>query len=129
MMNVYSICKGRCNYVLMGLQACIRININSIHHSLRETLSQHQGYQSGTRSDIENTVSSLSPCSEQSAIGTDFHGATVLMNGKLLKRKIVVGQFELRFMRKILTIFRQPGFYLNVLYSAKNVNQNCSFKA
>jgi hypothetical protein len=92
-------------------------------------LSQHQGYQSGTRSDIENTVSSPSPCSKQSAIGTDFHGATILMNGKLLKRKIVVGQFELRFMRKILTIFRQPGFYLNVLYSAKNVNQNCSFKA
>ena len=93
MSNPDACAERRLPYILLRLQASISIEIDAVDLCFGIALRQHQRDQSRSRPDIEDPhpVVHLSPCSEQGAVGADFHGATVVPYGKLFKTEIRIG--------------------------------------
>ena len=74
-------------HILPSLHAGIRINIYSPNLSLRETLRHHERDKSRTRPDVEYTLSTLSPCTQQHPVGAHLHRTAILLYFKLFKCK------------------------------------------
>ena len=58
-----------------GLSYGTLVNIEGSDMSLRIALGKHQGNDSRTTTDIEHTVSTTRPSTQQHTVGSDLHGA------------------------------------------------------
>jgi hypothetical protein len=89
--DMYPSGKGRGFHIFLCLQTGFSIYVDCVDISLA-ALCQHQGDQSGPRTDIQDTVASLGacPCAEQNTVGSYLHRALIVADGKLFELKIGV---------------------------------------
>ena len=88
MYDIYSSGEGGGFCILLCLPASIGINVDSVDIRLA-ALCQHQGDQSGSGSDVQYAVTRFraGPCAEQNAVGSYFHRAFIMTDGKLFELK------------------------------------------
>ena len=90
--NRHPVLPCRTPYIFFCLFCCSFVYLDSNNSCLRCTLSQLQGYQTCTGSDIQHIRASLNrrPRSQQYAIRANLHGTFVMPYGKMFKLKKVV---------------------------------------
>jgi hypothetical protein len=94
-------------YVFVCLTDSFRININGCNVTVIASLSHHQGNQSGSCADVQYAmrVTEINPSTQQYSVGAYFHGASVMMDSKLLECEKWIRHISLYFAAN-LHIFR-----------------------
>lgn len=83
----YSLFPRTCLYILPCLFACFRVDFQGIHGGLRVSLGCHQGNDSRSRTDVQNSsgVFQIRPCSQQHTVRSHLHGGPFLVDGELFE--------------------------------------------
>jgi hypothetical protein len=103
----HSIFPWRSLYVFVCLTDSFRININGCNVAVIASLSHHQGDQPGSCANVQYPmrITEINPSTQQNSVGTYFHGASVMMDSKLLECKKWIRHISLYFAAN-LHIFR-----------------------
>ncbi len=80
----------RHRHILFRLSAGTGIDVDCRDGSIGKALRHHQGNKSRARANVEHAFSTLSPCPEQCAVGSNLHRAAVLTDGELPKTKEII---------------------------------------
>jgi hypothetical protein len=90
--NLYAVTPRTVLSVGSCLHGRILVNLNTGYRGVA-TLCGHDAYETAAASYIKNTLAQrdIKPSAQQTAVGTNLHGAPALLNCELLEFEITVG--------------------------------------
>ena len=72
------------------LLASATLEVDSQNLCPIETLSHHQGDESGSRAHVQHLPTALRPCSQQNTVCAHLHATQVLLHSKLFESKLIL---------------------------------------
>ena len=85
--DAYALGERRGRHVLTSLLHRSLVDIDAQNVTGRETLCQHQGYQSAASADVEyvQTIFQWRPSTQEHTVGSHFHGTAVMLDAESLE--------------------------------------------